>query len=248
MSNFSYISKYDSLLLRGKDDSTMPRPWNLTKKILAHDGKNKKLLDIGCGTAFKLIPLFPHFYSIIGLDISEDMVFTANKMIHENNISTVKVIHGNSNALPFEDKTYDIVTCMLSRWDVKEIARVLKPNGVVIIEHIGCEDKKDFKLFFGKDDEGWRGQFLEHQKDEYLDSFYRLFIQYFDHVSIENGFWRTYYNFQGIQELLQFTPTIRNFSFDTDAHFLEKAVIEFSTPQGIGLIQNRLLIHAKNIK
>ena len=135
---------------------------------------------------------------------------------------------------------------MMSRWDINEIARVLKPNGSVIVEHIGCEDKKDFKLIFGKDVDGWRGQFLDFQKEEYLQSFYKQFSQHFDSVLITNGFWRTHYSKEGVLELLQFTPTIRNFSMDADFHILQTSLDKFRTSQGITLVQNRILIHAKN--
>jgi SAM-dependent methyltransferase len=246
--SFPYISKYDSSSLRGVDDSAAPRPWNLIGEIIKHAGKNKKLLDIGCGTAFKLIPLSQHFNEIIGIDISIDMINAAETLIKKNNISNIKLIHGDSSELPFTNNTYDVVTCMLSRWDVPEIARVLKPNGIVIIEHIGCEDKQDFKMIFGKDKHGWRGQFLDNDREEYLLMYYKLFCHYFDTVSIKNGFWKTHYDKKGIEELLRFTPTIRNYDIQSDAHLLQKAFEYFDSSQGFVLTQNRILIHAKNIK
>lgn len=244
--SFSYVSKYDSSNLRGIDDPDMPRPWDLTNEIIRTAGNHKKLLDIGCGTAFKLIPLSLHFSEITGIDVSQDMINAATALVNKNNIFNIKLIHADSSKLPFDDNTYDVITCMLSRWDINEIVRVLKPNGAVIVEHIGCEDKKDFKIIFGKDEHGWRGQFLEYNKEEYLQSFYKQFSHFFDSVSITNGFWRTHYSNEGILELLQFTPTIRNFSMDADFPVLQKSLDKFKTSQGIPLIQNRILIHAKN--
>src|SRR3990167_8097394 len=241
--SFSYGIGYDSSLLRGSDNSR--RPWNLTDEILFHAGKQLKLLDIGCGTALKLIPLAKHFLEITGLDISEEMIDVANGTIKKYHLQNIKLLRGDSNNLPFKEKTYDIITCILSRWSIKEIYRVLKPNGVVIIEHIGCEDKKDFKIHFGKDRNGWRGQFINHQKDEYLQFYYDLFNYFFDSVSIKNGFWKTYYTKQGILELLRFTPTIRNFNLATDDMLLEKACKTFKYPKGIALTQNRILIYAQ---
>jgi hypothetical protein len=63
--NFSYISQYDSAKLRGVDVLSN-RPWNLTDEILKYSAPCSNLLDIGCGTAFKLIPLSPSFNNIIG--------------------------------------------------------------------------------------------------------------------------------------------------------------------------------------
>jgi ubiquinone/menaquinone biosynthesis C-methylase UbiE len=218
----------------------------LNYEIFSNSSPASSLLDIGCGTAFKLFPLTNHFSAITGIDISEDMVCSANDSIKKSGIKNIKILHGNSDHLPFEDNSFDAITCMLSRWDAKEIARVLKPSGNVIIEHIGCEDKIDFKILFGKDENGWRGQFIDFNSDEYIQSFYDLLAPLFESVTITKGFWKTFYTEQGILELLKFTPTIRNFNETTDRNYFKMACELFKCEEGIGLTQNRILIHAKN--
>jgi ubiquinone/menaquinone biosynthesis C-methylase UbiE len=242
--SFTYLSNYDSPALRGNDASQ--RPWDLVNEIISEGGKEKKLLDIGCGTAFKLIPLSQHFGAITGIDISEDMIHAAHNSIIKHAANNIQLLHCDSNNLPFKDKTYDVVTCMLSRWDLREIARILKPNGHVIVEHLGCEDKKEFKILFGKDDSGWRGQFINYKRDKYLNYFHEMFSDFFEFVSIKNGFWNTFYTELGILELLKFTPTIRNFNQISDNKILKLSFDIFKKPGGIALTQNRILIHAKN--
>ena len=134
---------------------------------------------------------------------------------------------------------------MLSRWNINELYRVLKPHGVVVIEHIGCEDKKEFKFLFGKDKDGWRGQFIKFQREEYLQYYQNIFNKLFDSVSIQNGYWNTSYTEQGLLDLLKFTPTIRNFDLNRDESALKYAIKIFNTPNGIELTQNRILIYAK---
>jgi SAM-dependent methyltransferase len=243
---FDYLVHYDSNHLRGTDDPATPRPWNLHQEILNYAGKDKNLLDIGCGTAFKLIPLAPYFQEIIGLDPSQSMLEAANKIVRDNNLSNIKITEGEGEALPYATHSFDIITCMLSRWSVSEIHRVLKPNGVVIVEHIHCEDKKDFKLLFGKDEEGWRGQFLNFSKDNYIAHYKDLFSEFFKMVSIQEGHWDTIYTPQGLSELLHYTPTIRHYDEQRDASSLKKAMQLFETSQGIKLTQSRLLIKATN--
>ncbi|SRR5579883_665069 len=243
---FSYVSNYDSTKLRGMDDPLTPRPWNLSDEIIKIASADKKLLDIGCGTAFKLIPLAPYYAEIIGVDISQDMVNAAKILVKKNKLPNLKIIHGDSSHLPFANNTFDVITCMVSCWDIPEIFRVLKPEGVVIIEHIGCEDKKEFKLLFGKDEQGWRGQFLDYQKDEFLDSFYKKFSLLFNSVSITEGYWRTLYSPDGLLELLKFTPTIRNFNLNSDIPIFQKWLAQLENKEKIPLIQNRILIKAKN--
>lgn len=240
---FSYISNYDSVYLRGRDRTE--RPWNLHNEILCASLPGSTLLDIGCGTAFKLIPLVNHFSEIIGIDISKEMVNYAIKSVNESG-KNIKIVQANSSRLPFKDNSVDTITCMLSKWDANEIARVIKPSGNVIIEHVGCEDKIAFKKIFGKDDQGWRGQLINYNQLQYLQSFYELLNPLFESVSINNGFWKTKYNEKGILELLKFTPTIRNFNEITDHYFFKHACEKFNTQEGIELIQNRILIHAKS--
>lgn len=241
-----YTAKYDSILLRGVDDPNTPRPWNLFDEIKKYTSDNKTLLDIGCGTAFKLFHLSPYLKKIFGLDISENMLEAANKNIFHNEIKNIKVINGLASKLPFPDKSIDIITCLLATWDAKEIWRVLKDDGSVVIEFIGCEDKKDFKILFGKDEQGWRGQFIDYSLEEYINLCYEDFFRFFESVTIKNGYWDTYYSIEGIIQLLNYTPTIRHFDYQKDEIKLNEAIKIFSTEKGIKLTQNRMLIHVKN--
>lgn len=241
-----YDSRYDSELLRGKDDPKTPRPWNLCQEILRYSGSDKLLLDIGCGTAFKIIPLASHFKKVIGLDPSKSMLKAAEMNKQSYSVKNLELVLGTGQHIPFQNQFFDLITCMLSRWDVAEIYRVLKPNGIVIVEHIGCEDKKSFKLLFGKDQNGWRGQFLEYIKPDFLKMYHDMFSEYFNAVSIQNGFWSTFYQPVGLRKLLSFTPTIRGFNEQIDSAAFQAAIEKFMTPNGIRLQQNRILIYAKN--
>lgn len=243
---FEYVAKYDSELLRGHDAPETPRPWDLKNFILNFSGKERFLLDIGCGTSFKLIPLASHFNTVIGLDLSADMVFSSHKNIQGKNINNISIVMARNEALPFTEKKFDVITCMLSRCTASEAHRVLKSTGVLIIEYPGCEDKKEFKELFGKDSDGWRGQFINYKRDEFIDIFYKTYKRYFNYIEIKNGFWNTYYTSNGIIELLKYTPTIRNFDLVKDKKALEFAIETFMTPHGIRLKQNRILMYATN--
>jgi SAM-dependent methyltransferase len=242
-----YDARYDSVLLRGWDDPETPRPWQLSKEILNHAGQEKTLLDVGCGTAFKIIPLSYHFKEIVGLDPSQSMLNAARRNKCLNQVDNLHLVMGTGQKIPFPKHSFDVITCMLSRWDVAELHRVLKPNGILIVEHIGSEDKKDFKSLFGKDKNGWRGQFLEYSKADFLKIYHQMFSEYFNYVSIQDGFWNTFYKIQGLYELLSFTPIIRNFDPVKDEAVFQEAIKRFKTPQGVQLQQNRILIYAQNI-
>lgn len=97
----------------------------------------KKLLDIGCGTGNVLMRInMNEDLSLYGLDISEKMIETAKKNL--GNKAELKV--GDSEYLPWEDNSFDVIVCNASFHHypdpekvLLEMKRVLKKNGTLII-------------------------------------------------------------------------------------------------------------------
>jgi len=108
----------------------------------------KTLLDIGSGTGY-LINMLSQSYEAeyTGLDLSPNMISEANK----KNIKNAKFVEGRSDALPFEDASFDVVTCSQSFHHypdtdkaLQEARRVLKPNGLYILSDTGVGPFKQF--------------------------------------------------------------------------------------------------------
>lgn len=241
-----YIASYDSAELRGIDNPLTPRPWNIIELIKSRiTAENTSVLDLGTGTGFKLIPLASKNVSFFGLEISRSMILAAKKNFECKNSFAIQ---GNNFKLPFKNDSFNLVISFLSRWSPAEIARVIKLDGEVLIEWIGCEDKSDFKSFFPDDENGPRGQYMEFKLDAFIQNISESFKPYFNHVEIKNGYWETFYSKDGLIQLLSHTPTIRDFDLNKDKSYLKNAVQKFQTNNGIKLTQNRVLIHAKNLK
>ncbi len=106
-----------------------------------NDQKYDNLLDIGCGTGYLIDMLSKnHKAEYTGLDLSPKMIKEANK----KKIKNATFVEGRSDDLPFEDNTFDIVTCSQSFHHypetdkpLKEALRVLKPGGLYIISDTG---------------------------------------------------------------------------------------------------------------
>jgi len=106
-----------------------------------NDQKYGNLLDIGCGTGYLIDMLSKnHKAEYTGLDLSPEMIKEANK----KKIKNATFVEGRSDDLPFEDNTFDIVTCSQSFHHypetdkpLKETLRVLKPGGLYIISDTG---------------------------------------------------------------------------------------------------------------
>ena len=99
--------------------------------------KNSKILDIGCREGLFLERMQLHgFSSLWGVDISSKSIKYLNKK--RKNINGVV---GNAQSIPFLDKSFDVIICThtLEHCEnpdkvISEIYRLLKPNGICLIE------------------------------------------------------------------------------------------------------------------
>jgi len=101
-----------------------------------------KVLDIATGTGDLAISLAKTgAYEIIGLDISEGMLQVGRKKIEAENLSAkIKMIQADSEALPFDDNSFDAITVAFGvrnfehlEKGLSEIFRVLKPTGIFVV-------------------------------------------------------------------------------------------------------------------
>lgn len=238
-----YRKGYASKLIRGEDTQ---RPWVLDDKIKALLSPDSVMLDIGSGDGRKLLNNAMHCKEITALEPSTEMRELAHSLISNHKITNINIVNGTSEKLPFQNNVFDIVSCMLAPWNASEVFRVLKHGGYFINEAIGSADKFEFKKVFGKDHNGnWRGSLLQYTTHEFIKQYEDRLVPYFTNVSIQEGYWDTYYDIRGLIELCEHTSTIKDFNIINDNKFLEVIHKTFNSPKGIKITQNRLLIIAK---
>ena len=98
--------------------------------------KAKRILDLGCGTGISTKVWENAAEEIIGVEPSKEMIKIAKR---KSNNSQVKYLVGYSNDIPLPSNSIDIVSCSQSfHWmepksSLKEINRVLKDNGILMI-------------------------------------------------------------------------------------------------------------------
>jgi len=101
--------------------------------------KNAAILDVGCGggeTVRRLAALAPEG-KVTGVDYSAASVAVSREInAEEIEAGRVQVEQGSVAALPFPDRTFDIVTAVETHYywpdlpvNVRDILRVLKPGG-----------------------------------------------------------------------------------------------------------------------
>lgn len=104
---------------------------------------NKALLDVGCGDGALASELSRRGAAVTGLDADPAMITAARRRAEAEAVQ-LQFVEGRAESLPFEDATFDLilavtVLCFVHDAEraVKEMARVLKPGGYLIIGELG---------------------------------------------------------------------------------------------------------------
>ena len=115
-----------------------------------------RLLDVGCSTGLTLGFIAKEFKKAFGIEVERKAAVIASSRLREIGLS-VEILQADGNALPFGKGKFDIVTQIDVVEHVpnpsailKEIARVLKPDGIL---HITAGNKlwplePHYRLFF----------------------------------------------------------------------------------------------------
>lgn len=126
------------------------------KKVLqiVAESNPKAILDIATGTGdLAILMAQTNAEKIIGLDISAGMLEVGVKKIADKKLSsTIEMILGDSENMPFENNSFDAITVAFGvrnfetlEKGLAEILRVLKPNGVFVILETSVPDKTPYK-------------------------------------------------------------------------------------------------------
>lgn len=119
-------------------------PW--LNKGMTHPSR-PELLDVGCGDGKDIEFYLRNNISAYGVEPSEFMVQEAQRRAQEADNSrklSKRVVIGSAEAIPFPDRSFDIVSAEFSMHYIKgldsaygEIARVLRPRGqfIFVVHH-----------------------------------------------------------------------------------------------------------------
>jgi SAM-dependent methyltransferase len=114
------------------------------QQLLAPLDGTERALDSGCGAGALAFALAPFVGSVVGVDLSADLVAAGRELAPANCELTV----GDATALPFEYGSFDIVGCMRvlhharrPELVVSELARVTRPGGrILLVDQLGYVD------------------------------------------------------------------------------------------------------------
>ncbi|MBI5885338.1 MAG: class I SAM-dependent methyltransferase [Deltaproteobacteria bacterium] len=107
-----------------------------------------RILDVGVGTGLSFLA-FPKHCSIIGIDLSPEMLRQAREKIRDNNLDNIKLLSMDAMSTAFQDDTFDtvfishVVSVVPDPYRLmEEVRRVCKKNGqVVIVNHFKSRNR-----------------------------------------------------------------------------------------------------------
>lgn len=117
-----------------------------------------QLLDVACGTGELSIQLVRHHKAkhVVGLDISKKMLQIGEEKIHKKNLhDAVTLQHGDAHAMPYENASFDAVTCAYGirnfhdlQQGLSEMCRVVRPGGQLVILELSYPENRFFLPFY----------------------------------------------------------------------------------------------------
>ncbi len=107
--------------------------------------QSRTILEPGIGTGRIALPLMERGYRVTGLDISEEMLSVCAAQSQQSGYSDrLRCLRADATRLPFSEREFDLCMAVhlfyfIPEWRraLREMLRVLKPGGVLILLHTG---------------------------------------------------------------------------------------------------------------
>jgi ubiquinone/menaquinone biosynthesis C-methylase UbiE len=95
-----------------------------------------QVLDVATGAGHTAYAFAPHVARVWATDITEEMLNVVREQAGKRSLANLRVAYAKAEGLPFEDETFDLVTCRIAPHHFEsiprfldEVRRVLKRSG-----------------------------------------------------------------------------------------------------------------------
>ncbi|NMM63023.1 class I SAM-dependent methyltransferase [Clostridium sp. P21] len=231
--DFSYLKN------RWKDEGL---PWDYKEILKKYLNSDHKLLDMGTGGGEFLLSLNHPYNNTSVTEMWEPNVKLCKKKLEPLGIEVKQAF--NDSKLPFKDNVFDMIINRHGSFDIKEVKRILKPNGIFITQQVGGKNNeklsnaliKNFKPLFSQNT-------LENNLKEIEKNFFEILYakEFFP-----------YLRFKDIGALVYFAKIIKwefpNFSVDSCFEELCKLYEELNVKGYIESIEHRFIIVCRKRK
>lgn len=138
--DFSYIDKRTS---------EEPLPWSYDEMVRKYLKPNYILLDMGTGGGEYLQTLNHPYSNTFATEAYPPNFELCQKTLKPLGVDVRQVF--DDNYLPFENEMFDIIINRHEAFDINEVYRLLKPNGLFITQQVGGLNNKALSKFLIKD-------------------------------------------------------------------------------------------------
>jgi len=142
---------------------------------LAQPRGDERLLDIATGGGHTALAFAPYVREVVATDLTPRMLEVAETFIREQGAANVAFQVADAEALPFPDADFDMVTTRIAphhfpnpRQYVREVARVLRPGGLFLLDDNMAPDDAELDTFMNRFEQ-WRdpGHVRNHSSGEW---------------------------------------------------------------------------------
>ena len=115
-------------------------PWNYEEILKKYLKPEYKLLDMGTGGGEFFLSLKHPYNNTSVTEMWIPNVELCKERLEPLGIQVKQVF--NDSELPFEDNTFDIIINRHASFDIKEVKRILKPDGIFITQQVGGKNNE----------------------------------------------------------------------------------------------------------
>lgn len=215
--------------------------WDMYEELKKHVNEKSVVLDLGTGGGERALTSIPDVGLLIGTDVHENMIKTANENLKKYPQKRAKFVVMDSLKMTFPKEFFDAVVVRHTVMNAKDIYESLKPGGIVVVEDIDKEDCLELKQIFG------RGQGMDSEAPMRAIDYFLLeeagFSKIERHELIFNEYYKTS---EDLINLLIKTPIVDDYyenrpiesiqdENSEEQKHLEEYIKNFKTEKGIML-------------
>ncbi|MFE0632423.1 class I SAM-dependent methyltransferase [Streptomyces sp. NPDC058864] len=204
-------------------------------------GPDRRLLDVGCADGRNLLAVAPSFGRVDALDLSPEMVASAERHQAGSGLGHVTFAVGDASATGFPEGSFDVVTSRRGPLFPEEFRRLLRPGGSVVHMGIGERDVRSLKETFGRGQlyGRWTGTPVADEERRGLER-----AGFTVRAQRDIAYDEFFHTPQDLDVFLQMVPIFEDYDSVTDRAAFDRYLAQSTTAEGVHLARHWFVLHA----